>query len=217
MFVSEASNIGASELVRQFENENIQSMDKAMLDDLKKNNDVCARYYKGINLKVFAWVFFGCGVLFIALLGFILPELHINTFENYSVEGVVESCVIKDKIVVIKLVQDDNEYRVNNIVFDNLSHAFEGKIKPSDEISLLVAYTDDYGRKNISQIEINGVKYLDAQESEAAETDNYNLGVVMVIVFAAIGGTFTVIWIVCLIIGKKKFSSKTFDSSALKN
>ena len=117
--------------------------------------------------------------------------------------GVISEYKLKDDNVTIKLEGDENNYWINNIVYDKLKPSFGADIKTGESASLLIGYTDKNDRKVISQLEMKGTIYLDKDVAEKAEYDNYIDSIIFSYVLLSLGGALIVAWIPCLICSAK--------------
>lgn len=129
-------------------------------------------------------------------------------FENYEVQGSIENATRKDDVVTVKLRDDETVYIVNNLFSDKLDYSFTSSFMPGDAITLKIAYTDDSGRKNVSEIVLKGKTYLSAEASRAAAEDDYKLGVAISIVSAGATAAGVVVTIVFSVSYAKKYRKK---------
>lgn len=170
-------------------------------------------WQKKNNAVVFAWVSLFIGILSLAMWGMVFGINHEpRKFENYEVNGIVESYEIKygkdSTTLTVRLTDDENVYWVSNIVDDEVDWSIKNVIKEGTEIKLLIAFKDDEDRRQISQIEIDNVIYLDAKDAEQAEIDNYNFGKTLMWVFFGVSVALLVTWAGLLIYKKVKFDGK---------
>lgn len=98
-------------------------------------------------------------------------------FENYRVDGNLESYEEKSEMIYFKLANDDNVYYINNIIIDEFNVAlFKELYAENDRITLYIGYTGSENRKVISQVELRGFTLLTKADAEKAERDNADLG-----------------------------------------
>ena len=170
-------------------------------------------WQKKNNANVFAWVSFFMGLLFLGTWGLVFGLNHEpRTFENYEVNGIVESYEIKNgkdsMTLTINLAGDESVYWVSNITDDKVNWSVGKALEGNPEIKLLIAFQDDRDRLQISQIEIDGEIYLDAAKAEQEEIDNYNFGKTLMYVFLGCGVALIVAWAGLLVYKKVKFDGK---------
>lgn len=204
LFSSEGMNLNLDRLVQMLDSHSVPRAGNGYPTKEIKETPIYKRYNKKHNLKFVSWVCFGLGFVILFLSALIFPtSLHNPEFENYEISGVIEDYEIKEKYVTFKLEGDESTYCINNIIYDELKNSFEKDIKIGESISLFIGYTDDRGRRNVSQFEMNGIIYLDKDSAQRAESENYHLGYVTCWIFFGIDVALFVAWGLCLICANK--------------
>lgn len=91
-------------------------------------------------------------------------------------------------------------------------------LKPGKEIKLHIGYINEYGRYEISQIEIDDTIYLNMSVAEQFEYSNYIGSVITSYVFMGIGGVLLLLSIVYYIrLRKIKNNLLEYDKSNKEN
>ena len=168
-----------------------------------KNAPVYKRYLKKRNRKFIAWMLFGFGLTSFVLFGLMFPQLHYQKFENYEVSGEISEYKKSDEFLTFKLEGDENTYCINNIVYDKMNTAFVDNLAKKQSVTLLIGYTDRIGRRSVSQVSVNGKIYLDKEESEKAEADNYKYSMIFAWVILGAGGAMLIAFPPCLVASNK--------------
>lgn len=135
---------------------------------------------------------FVCGACFI-LVGGLVSGLNEppEKFANYPVSGVVTDYEFtRDHTVTITLEDDEHSYRIYSTVYDALDKYFKFYIDCGDSIDMLIAYDKPNNVRIISQIVLNGVKFLDADDAQAAMYDNYRTGNIIAYVVLGLSAAF---------------------------
>lgn len=205
LFTSEGINIGIEKFVYEFAVRGIHELNRNTMQSTFGKNPVFIKYKKKTNRKIAAWVCFGFGVFCLLMFPLLLTANDYKPYENYVVNGKVEECKIEKESITFKLDGDENTYRVNNLVYEKVSFDFKNMDVVGGSIKLYVAYTDKYGRRNVSQIEYRGGIYLDKEEAEALERGNFEGTQIMAYGFLGIGCALLVIWVTLLIIIKVRY------------
>ncbi|MDE7394866.1 MAG: hypothetical protein K2M95_01940 [Clostridiales bacterium] len=143
---------------------------------------------------IFAIFYLVGGMAALFCLVFIALVASSPTFENYVVEGTVESYEYESATLTIKLKDDESVYYVNSLIYGVLDTSLKNTSLSKRDIVLHVGYTDDYGRKNVSHIEFAGKTYLHERDAEQAERRNYDTSKTAIWVCGVFGG-------ICLLIG----------------
>ena len=203
LFESSGYNVNIEKIVQKLDENFIPKARDNYPSNALKDTPVYKRYSKKHNLKIFAWLFLGFGLATFAIAALMFPQLHYTEFENYAVNGVISEYELKDNSATIHLADDENIYRINNIVYNKLDSSFAYTIKVGKSVEILVGYTDDSERRIVSQIAIDGTVYLDKTESEKAEYENYNELIVFGYVIIGIGSALLIAWLPCLICSTK--------------
>lgn len=203
IFSSEGLSINLDALAHRLDERGVRKVGVPYPTKAMQKTPIYKRYAKKKNFKIFAWTAFGCGLMFLLLPAIIFPNLHNYQFENYEVNGVISEFEGKEQFITFKLEGDENTYCINNIIYDELRTSFVRKAEVGVEVSLLVGYTDDRGRRAVSQVSISGEIFLDKDDAQRAETENYEFGRIMGWVFVGIGGALLAIFPPLLICAKK--------------
>ena len=101
--------------------------------------------------------------------------------------GIIDKIVINDEIVKIYLTENEKEYYINNIIYDAVDEEIFDVIKEGKKVRLLIGYEDEYLRLNISEIEIDGIKYLEKNSAFQEIYNNYHSSIIASYAFLGIG------------------------------
>lgn len=203
LFSSEGMNLNLDRLVQVLDSHSVPRAGKVYPTKEIKETPIYKRYNKKRNLAVFSWLFFGTGLSFLFLFAIMFPTINYYKFENYEVSGVISEYESKEKFVTFKLEGDESTYCINNIIYDELKNSFEKDVKIGARVSLLIGYTDDRSRKNVSQFEMDGTLYLDKDTAQRAETENSDSLRTFSYAISGIGIALLAAWVPCLICANK--------------
>ena len=209
LFASEGINVGIQDLVEKFRLNNIQGVPFDYFAAHMQNNTVYQTYAKRRKFNVISWLLFGFGIFCIAMFGLVLANVDYDEYQNEPVSGIVQSYEFgKTGTFTLTLSGDDNTYYVNNLVYKILDKTLEYEIEIGNEALLHVGYKDKYGRMIISQLEINGKKYLDMEESERIDKNNNHETVMCAYVFLGLGCALVIAWVGLFAFAHVKYKSK---------
>lgn len=144
-------------------------------EEMKKNKKFI-KFKEKSSCKLKIMVFCISGIVLL-LTGFLVNNVsNFTKYENIKVEGILDNFIHKEDIVELYLKDDENEYYINNIVYDYLDKTIFEVLENNISIQLYISYTDEYNRKNLSNIVIDQVSYIDIDKVEKAEYENYKWG-----------------------------------------
>ena len=166
---------------------NIESLPLNNPFDKFKNNENYIEYkrYSSYKIKIITSLIFS--ILMFGLFIMIMPQLRYPEYLNYEVNGTINEIKKTDETVSIYLVDDENVYYINNIIYSEMDKRAIEKLNSGVSIKLLIANKDEYNRLQISQLEIENHIYLDMNDVKSKEYSNYKMGMVTSYVFLALG------------------------------
>ncbi len=204
LFSQESIYVGFGGLISRMNENGVKNVAHDYFVKNMKDNKIFANYKRRTLAKVAAWTTFAIGLMMLALFGLTFGSADYVKFENYIVHNTVVSFETQNEGFSVKLDNDDNEYHINNIIYDALDKSIITDIKEGDEITLYVGYVDSRGRRVISQLELDGKVYLHAADAEKAEKDNYDKLIITSYVFLGLSAAFIAMWIAFSILAYRK-------------
>ena len=166
-------HVGAKELNEMLRNRGSMLLPNPYPSDEMKQNERFKVFKRKTSLKTCIICFLIFGLLFVGMFFLIKMQISYDVFENHKVTGEVEEFLISDNTLKITLKDDNKVYWLNNLAYEKLNKKMYDKLENGTNIVIYVSYVDEYGRSNISQIEIDDVIYLDMQSVERKEHNNY--------------------------------------------
>ena len=179
--------------------------------DKFKNNENYIEYkrYSSYKIKIITSLIFS--ILMFGLFIMIMPQLRYPEYLNYEVNGTINEIKKTDETVSIYLVDDENVYYINNIIYSEMDKRAIEKLNSGVSIKLLIANKDEYNRLQISQLEIENHIYLDMNDVKSKEYSNYKMGMVTSYVFLALGIILFLYFLRCQIKLKLFIKDKELD------
>lgn len=179
--------VGIERLTNLIERKGVKQMELPYPNETIKENKEFKIYNKkkSIKSKIIIWLIFAIFAFIMAITCRYAPSYY--EFSNYEVIGIIDKIVINDEIVKIYLTENEKEYYINNIIYDALDEEIFDVIKEGKKVRLLIGYEDEYLRLNISEIEIDGIKYLEKNSAFQEIYNNYHSSIIASYAFLGIG------------------------------
>lgn len=172
LFEIDESFVGMNSLRIDFSSLDIPLITK---NDIDVNNVEYKKHKKQSNIKLLKYGLIGIGLLCLALFGLIKPMIKSVEFDNYNKTVVVKDFSKKDKLLLFHFEDDDKEYKVSNIVYEILNSSIYDVLKNGTTMNIVLYNSDSI---YISQIEIDGIIYLNKEATKELEINNYNSGII---------------------------------------
>lgn len=195
-------SLNLDKLVQTLDANYISRVPKFPPEELKVN-PVYKRYAKKHSLIIYGCTLCAVGAVFLGMFALVFLLNKEQEFENHVVKGTISEYKFSKDFCTFKLKEDENTYCISNLYYDELNYRFESNIKEGEAVELIVGYTDDDGRRYVTQFEMNGKIYLYKADAEKAVTDNHKVGLTLSWVFLGISCASFAVSLPCLVFGAR--------------
>ncbi len=199
LFSCEFLSVGISNLVKILASYNVQPIPRPYPTQEMKQNPRFIEYRKKGAYKFKMGCFLAFGIFLACLCALTFSQVSLKEFENKPVTGVVQSSVFHENSIKFKLENDQNEYYINNVVYEKINKQTTSLLIEGASIELTTARVRENGSIDVSSLKIGDTVCLTIDDAYNAEYNNYLFGLIFEIVALCVAIVLIILYFITLL------------------
>ncbi len=162
LFSADRSFVGIDKLIQTLKDKRVEEIAKVTQKDISPDNFAYKKYAKKVKINNLKYILLGFGLLLLAIFAMATPQIKPINFSDKQMTATLQSYrKVGEDVLFLKFENCDEEYRVNNVVYEVLDKKVYSALNKGKTVELVLYNAKS---KDISQIKIDGKIYLNKEE-----------------------------------------------------